>query len=1217
MGRVLTFLAIIVAILLAGGLAVPPLMDWSHLRARLEAEGSVQLGVPVRLSGPIRLRLLPTPEFTLEEIEVDLPSRGDDGHTEQIPLKARVVLAELDWSLLTGGTPQLIGLAAEGVDIRARAIDWSALADLLEQGPGLPQRISLKEGRLLDGDDEPVIDALAGKWRRADDGETLTLKGRLNTMPLTVAGSLRPAARNEAYGADRDRILRLRMTGENAKLALRFEGGIKPGALVPEQGQWSVEAERIGDLVRVLDAAAGERRTHSTLVETLTDRLGSERMARPIAVEGLTRLAEDGVLLEDLILYVDKQRIEGRGEIKYAGATAPTVTLDLSTQTLVAAADTDEIEPLALLEAAHEALLPIRLAPAWAALKGQVTLEVQSLLWQESVLQDVTIGMDLHRGRLALADLQVGMPGGAQLTLGSTSTETDTAPESWHGTVNVHADYPRSFLSWLGLPVETLPPGVLGDLMTALSITVEDRELFVRDMAFRIGGADVKGTVRVLDRRKVTQIDLATDIRNLDLDAYRRLGQGWVEAISETGVFGDRSGDVPSIDLSFQIKGAGIRFAGRTFDDMMLEGRGALDEERARLDIIDMAGRDQNGTRIEGRLSLMGPANDNGSATRNQSVGAPRDPENLRHGSFQIHLSAPDLEGFARSLSWRMAHRLYADRLPEGPVDILFSGGFDAAQIAGTLEGTGGSIDLRGSADLRFPEAQPADWPVAGEIAVTLATPQPSELAAALGLPSIMEAEPVDPTSEPQTAEVSGEPGDEGFLKGRFLLSEGTGTAELTLDLAGTLGQATADVQIGQDDLSYDGRLDFMIPPLSDDHEMPALSWSSQVSGSSRSAEISEIELVTGASTMGGMLNLSHGPAAAPSGEEPSDVVGNGEASKPGWHLSGSLDWKDLSFDPFLEPSAAAVDGPSADAAQADGGWSLAALPLDWLDWGGAEIGLTAGTVRIGSLVFQDVTLPFVLADRRLSVEAARARVDDGTLEATFRLRRDTTGRAITHLLLRSEAVPVTLAVPRRDEDEAADRRLMGLATGTADLTSAGISLFDVMSSLAGEIEGTLNNALITPLDVSYFADVWPGIDSLNGFETALAQTANAGETRIDGLSGRVFLRDGIGRLDEVAGTVAAQPLAVQGSINLGARLMDLEALFTIPQSTASLIWRVSGAFDTLSHGLDAADLRLETALRIKETKADRLTEEDLPADVLELLKVLEEDQKKKATGND
>ena len=83
-----TLLGLSVAIILAlvAALVGPHFVDWTQYRARFETEATRLVGLPVRIGGPIDVRVLPTPTLTLGRIEF--------GNASQPQAKAREIYAE-------------------------------------------------------------------------------------------------------------------------------------------------------------------------------------------------------------------------------------------------------------------------------------------------------------------------------------------------------------------------------------------------------------------------------------------------------------------------------------------------------------------------------------------------------------------------------------------------------------------------------------------------------------------------------------------------------------------------------------------------------------------------------------------------------------------------------------------------------------------------------------------------------------------------------------------------------------------------------------------------------------------------------------------------------------------------------------------------------------------------------------------------------------------
>ena len=81
-----TLLGLSVAIILAlvAALVGPHFVDWTQYRATFETEASKLVGLPVRIAGPIDVRLLPTPTLTLGRSRSAPPRSRWCGHANSM-----------------------------------------------------------------------------------------------------------------------------------------------------------------------------------------------------------------------------------------------------------------------------------------------------------------------------------------------------------------------------------------------------------------------------------------------------------------------------------------------------------------------------------------------------------------------------------------------------------------------------------------------------------------------------------------------------------------------------------------------------------------------------------------------------------------------------------------------------------------------------------------------------------------------------------------------------------------------------------------------------------------------------------------------------------------------------------------------------------------------------------------------------------------------------
>jgi large subunit ribosomal protein L24 len=157
-----TLLALAIAIILAllAALVGPLLIDWGNHRSLFEAEASRLIGVDVRVNGAIEARLLPTPSFTLHEVEI-----GERGEGQ---IRVRLIGIELALGPLLRGDWQASEVHLVGPRV---ALGLDASGKL--RAPSLPIKFS---------PDNLSIDRL-----NVEDG-TLTLSDAANGARATLTG---------------------------------------------------------------------------------------------------------------------------------------------------------------------------------------------------------------------------------------------------------------------------------------------------------------------------------------------------------------------------------------------------------------------------------------------------------------------------------------------------------------------------------------------------------------------------------------------------------------------------------------------------------------------------------------------------------------------------------------------------------------------------------------------------------------------------------------------------------------------------------------------------------------------------------------------------------------------------------------------------------------------------------------------------------------------
>ena len=185
-----TLLALAIAIILAllAALVGPLLIDWGTHRSLFEAEASRLIGVEVRVTGPIEARLLPTPSFTLHEVEI-----GERGERE---IRAKLVGVELALGPLLRGDWQasevhLVGPRVNlGLDASGKLVAPSLPIKFSPDNLSI-DRLSVEDGTLALADAANGARAmLTGLWF---NGEARSLLGPFKGEgAATIGGELYP-----------------------------------------------------------------------------------------------------------------------------------------------------------------------------------------------------------------------------------------------------------------------------------------------------------------------------------------------------------------------------------------------------------------------------------------------------------------------------------------------------------------------------------------------------------------------------------------------------------------------------------------------------------------------------------------------------------------------------------------------------------------------------------------------------------------------------------------------------------------------------------------------------------------------------------------------------------------------------------------------------------------------------------------------------------------
>ncbi|MGU3575714.1 AsmA family protein [Brucellaceae bacterium C25G] len=220
MGRIFVIVGGFLVLLLTAALVVPPFINWTGYRADFEREASRILGREVHVLGTANARLLPFPSVTFSDVFV-----GSKEETTTLSIEKFSIDVELMPFLR--GEVLIFDMQVEnpvlklGIDNQGR-VDWKRHEDaLLNNAQIKVEKLTLSNGRII------IVDGRAGREYQLQNINAV-LSARNITGPWQVSGSLENEG--EKYSIDlstgelkADGNLRLRSRIMPENLAVTFE----------------------------------------------------------------------------------------------------------------------------------------------------------------------------------------------------------------------------------------------------------------------------------------------------------------------------------------------------------------------------------------------------------------------------------------------------------------------------------------------------------------------------------------------------------------------------------------------------------------------------------------------------------------------------------------------------------------------------------------------------------------------------------------------------------------------------------------------------------------------------------------------------------------------------------------------------------------------------------------------------------------------------------
>lgn len=637
-------IALIVALLAA--LLGPLFIDWSYYRPTFEAQASRLLGLPVRVNGPIDVRLLPTPSLLLNRIEI-----GADAARQ--PLRADALGVELALGGLMRGQIRASELRLVGPDA-ALHLDRDGRLDILNTASGLNlgdvsiERLRIEDARLT------LSDAASGGQVKLDK---LWFSGEVRSLGNAVfKGEGKAVFDGEGYGY---RISTSRTENDETRIRLAVEPSHLP-LLVESEGVLSFA----GQVPRFEGSLTLARLAAAMLAD------GRAAIAEPWQVTARLNATPASALFEQLDLqYGPEERalkLGGTAEVKFGAApqaeavfSARQVDLDRA----LADSEQTQREPVAAIQT-----LTRILGNLWRPnLPLRIGFGIDSLTLGGANLQALRGDLAADAEGWILTDMELRAPGFTQARFGGRLSSVDRG-SAFSGSLDIGSRDPKMFLAWLEGRNET-PSGNATPMQGRGEVTIAPGRLAIENLVFDIGRKPLQGRLLYLygarDEKNEgkTRFEAELKAAEADFDALMALA----------AVLKDRNFERPD-EIAVALDIARARFAG--LDASQAQIKASLDGSGIRIERLDIG--DFGGMRIAGHGAL-------------DIAATPP------HGDIQIALEGRDLSGaiaLAEQFAPGSAQMLRALPAKTGPVSLR--GNLAVAGIDGKTGQSEAKFDLDG-----------------------------------------------------------------------------------------------------------------------------------------------------------------------------------------------------------------------------------------------------------------------------------------------------------------------------------------------------------------------------------------------------------------------------------------------------------------------------------------------------------------------------------------
>jgi uncharacterized protein involved in outer membrane biogenesis len=531
----------LVIVLAAAILIGPGLIDWNTYKSEISSQVKKQTGRNLTIDGDIRISVLPAPAIVAANVTLS----NVDGASTQNMISLKSAEVRIALAPLLGGQVKV-----ETVKL----IEPIVQLEVLEDGR--------KNWDIQLTDSSSSTAKAASSTSSSDDGERATSSGPSIVLDNFTIENATLIYQDKTSGVE-ERISNLNAEIAAASLQGPFQvrGGMRVRdiplsfdvnvgeliqgrtltfnvntGIVPELANFKINGTVLGlpEQPRFKGKFKGEGKDLLAVLKSVGAEGIPTLLAQQFSVEGDITGSAAGGEVNELKVSLADSRIGGDIAVDLGAKKAFSVRLNASQFDIDRwlAVQKNAPKPLTITKNAGankaEQKTPERSSPATIEdtanfqippdISGALIVSVDALKFNNGLVRDMLLNVDVAEGQVTLSQLSAGFPGGSEASLTGTLSAAEGSP-SFNGELETTINDLRGVLSWLGTDIASVPQDRLRKLNLNTKLTVTDEFAQVTNLDLRFDSSHLTGAATIaLRKRPSFGVNVLLD--RINLDAY-------------------------------------------------------------------------------------------------------------------------------------------------------------------------------------------------------------------------------------------------------------------------------------------------------------------------------------------------------------------------------------------------------------------------------------------------------------------------------------------------------------------------------------------------------------------------------------------------------------------------------------------------------------------------------------------------------------------------